>query len=244
MKKSAVFLSVKSALLNNKKYMEFFNNITDLLAKKNICFIGTYTKQPIETLLPEEKKFIAGCILKRQEEFATGRWCARKALEKLGKPSGDILIGDEGEPLWPESICGSITHTHKAFCAAGALSSEYLSIGIDIEDIQRKISDGASKFIVNNDEFEWLKQAEEKKEEYIKLIFCAKESIFKLFYPIIKRRFSFSVISLLPPTKEGHFTIILNKDLNKEFQKGWKGEGIYFSNKEWLLTLSYLTAHN
>ncbi len=244
MKKSAVSLSVKSALLINKKHMEFFNNIKDFLTKKNICFIGTYTKQTPETLLPEEKKFIEGCILKRQEEFATGRWCAREALKKLGMPSENILTGNEGEPLWPDGICGSIAHTHKAFCSVAALSSEYLSIGIDIEDIQRNITDGAAKFIVNNDEFNWLKQTGGKKEEYIKLIFSAKESIFKLFYPIIKRRFSFSVISLLPPTKDGHFTIVLNKDLNKKFQKGWKGKGIYFSSKEWLLTLSYLTADN
>ncbi len=220
--------------------MEFFKNITDILAKRNIIFYGTHNKQSVESLLDEEKKVISGAVLKRQEEFATGRWCARKIFKKMGLNSVPLLNGNRGEPIWPDGICGSISHTKGAYSAAAAFVDYYLSIGIDIENIKRKISEGAAKIILNKDETEWLPAAGTKREEYIKLIFSAKESVFKLFYPVIKRCFSFTAVSILPLSSEGIFSFILNEDFNNIFPKGKVFTGHYFYNKSWLLALSCL----
>ncbi len=221
--------------------MKFFQNIRNFLAKRDISFIGTHSRLSVETLLPEERNIISKTISGRQEEFASGRWCARKALEKLSDAQHLILAGNKGEPLWPEGICGSISHTEGAYCAAVAFSTKYNSLGIDIENIQRKIKDCTVQLIVNNDEFAWLSEAGEKRKEYEKLTFCAKESVFKLLYPIIKHHFSFPSISILPPSAKGYFSFILNDDLNNIMHKGYTGNGFYFYNKKWLLALSYLT---
>lgn len=61
--------------------------------------------------LPEEEPLIAKSVAKRRNEFITVRYCARQALSVLGIPEVPILKGDKGQPLWPDGIVGSMTHT-------------------------------------------------------------------------------------------------------------------------------------
>lgn len=61
--------------------------------------------------LPEEEPLIAKSVAKRRNEFITVRYCARQALSVLGIPEAPILKGDKGQPLWPDGIVGSMTHT-------------------------------------------------------------------------------------------------------------------------------------
>ncbi len=220
--------------------MSFFVHLSPWLAEKDIQLIGTHTLKTNTVLLGAEKKAIASANHRRQTEFATGRWCARKACAKLGLASQPIVSGEEGESLWPSGICGSISHTSGAYCAAVAFSRQYRSLGIDLESMRRKISLDALALILNKDELKWLDCTGPKKGEYEKHIFCAKESIFKMLSPLIKKSFSFSSISLLPPMEEGFLSILLNENLNHEFRKGAKYPGIYFSNHDWIFTLCYL----
>lgn len=220
--------------------MDFFKKIEDELLKDNIYFTGTHSKKSIDILFPEEKKNIAQAIIKRQEDLATGRWCAREAIKQLSVPEQPILIGNEGEPIWPEGICGSISHTKDAYCCAVASTDQYLSIGIDIENTTRKISSKTMAMIANEDEHIWL-NTHQNREKYEKLIFCAKESIFKLFYPLIKQRFFFSAVSLLPVISDTEFTFIINKELDhKYFINGKKYKGQYLFNTDWVFAFCFL----
>ena len=47
---------------------------------------------------------------KRLSDFATGRYCAMKALEQFGIQDAIIPIGEDRAPIWPEGIVGSISH--------------------------------------------------------------------------------------------------------------------------------------
>ena len=48
-----------------------------------------------------------------------------------------------------------------------------------------------------NSEFEWIKGVEEKLRDLrLKMIFSAKESIFKAFFPIVQRYFGFQDVEL------------------------------------------------
>src|SRR5690348_12722868 len=70
-----------------------------------------------EKLFPEEHEYVANSIRSRQDEFRTGRYCARKALHRLGIPAISIPAGSNREPIWPYGYIGSITHCN-GFCAA------------------------------------------------------------------------------------------------------------------------------
>ncbi len=60
-----------------------------------------------EGALEEELALVADAATSRREEFAAGRACARRALQRLGVESGPLLVGENREPLWPEGVVGS-----------------------------------------------------------------------------------------------------------------------------------------
>jgi enterobactin synthetase component D len=84
------------------------------------------------SLVPPE---LARAITRRQMSFIAGRLCAEEALRRLGR-SGAVGRGPSGEPLWPGSVVGSITHTDRLACAlAVPRAAERQGVGIDSERI-------------------------------------------------------------------------------------------------------------
>jgi 4'-phosphopantetheinyl transferase EntD len=65
----------------------------------------------------------------RAGEFIAGRWCAHRALERLGCPEVAIGSGLHGEPCWPQGFTGSITHKPGTAVAVAAREA----IGVDLE---------------------------------------------------------------------------------------------------------------
>jgi 4'-phosphopantetheinyl transferase EntD len=90
--------------------------------------------QPV-VLAPGEDVLVAKAAPKRRREFALGRACARAALSALGH--GDAVIGrrDNGAPLWPEGVVGSITHTSGYAAALVAEAGRFSGVGLDAERV-------------------------------------------------------------------------------------------------------------
>jgi 4'-phosphopantetheinyl transferase EntD len=85
------------------------------------------------TVHPQEDVHVARSAPKRRHDFALGRACARAALGPLGQGEAVIAKGDDGAPLWPPGIAGSITHTEGY--AAALVGRDFAGIGIDAERI-------------------------------------------------------------------------------------------------------------
>jgi 4'-phosphopantetheinyl transferase EntD len=83
-------------------------------------------------LPPGEADRAAGLPRGRAGEFAAGRWCAHRALERLGRAEAEIGSGRHGEPCWPAGFTGSISHKPGAAVAVAAAAPG--AIGIDLED--------------------------------------------------------------------------------------------------------------
>ena len=62
-------------------------------------------------LYPEEARHLQKAVRKRLEEFAAGRLCARLLLREFGIDHFAVEVGADRQPLWPEDLVGSITHT-------------------------------------------------------------------------------------------------------------------------------------
>ncbi|AYG84624.1 4'-phosphopantetheinyl transferase Npt [Streptomyces hundungensis] len=84
-------------------------------------------------LFAGERALCAGCGPRREGEFATGRWCAHRALARLGVVPVEVGRGARGEPLWPPGILGSISHCTGFRAAAVCRSRDALALGIDVE---------------------------------------------------------------------------------------------------------------
>jgi 4'-phosphopantetheinyl transferase EntD len=132
-------------------------------------------------LFPTEEAFIAGAVPRRRDEFSTGRWCARQALEAIGVPPCAIPVGSRREPLWPPGTTGSITHAG-GLCAAIALrATPEQGVGIDLLDLDLagQLLGNAADLINNQEEESAARALIPPEIDSRALLFSAKESVIK-----------------------------------------------------------------
>jgi 4'-phosphopantetheinyl transferase EntD len=135
------------------------------------------------SLWNEETEALGHSISSRRVEFAAGRTCARDALRELGIPAQPILRGLKREPLWPSGIVGSITHCDRYCAAAVAHDSDIMSIGIDAEE-NKPLPDGVLNAIACEEEIRSLNNMALPYLNWDRLLFSAKESVYKAWYPV------------------------------------------------------------
>ncbi|MEW2447783.1 4'-phosphopantetheinyl transferase superfamily protein [Streptomyces parvulus] len=136
-------------------------------------------------LLPEEEPLVARAVAKRRREFTVVRSCARRAMEKLGLPPQPVLTGDRGAPRWPDGLAGSMTHCD-GYCAAALVRLTHLaSLGIDAEP-DGPLPDGVLGSVALPAEVERLGRLAEHRPgiHWDRLLFSAKESVYKAWFPL------------------------------------------------------------
>ncbi|MEW9528047.1 4'-phosphopantetheinyl transferase [Microbispora sp. NPDC049125] len=167
---------------------------------------------PVETLFPEEMPFIAKSADVRRRTFATGRYCARTALGRLGVPPGPIPQGERGAPVWPSGTVGSITHCDGYRAAAVSLTRDAASIGIDAEP-HGPLPEGVLPSIAREEEIAALRalSTREPAIHWNLILFSAKESVYKVWFPLTGRWLDFSEASIELDV-DGGFTVQLLAD--------------------------------
>ena len=145
-------------------------------------------------LFPQEESLIVGAAAKRRHEFAAGRQCARAALAGLGVAPGPILAGDHGRPAWPPGVVGAITHCAGYRAAAVAWAADMMAIGLDAEpadddELPARLLDT----IALPGERARLADLRTAAPEvrWDRLLFSAKESVFKAWFPLAGRWLGF-----------------------------------------------------
>lgn len=148
-------------------------------------------EQPVE-LFPEEEALLGNAVPKRRNEFGTARACARDAMRLLGVQPAAILPGPKREPLWPDGVVGSLTHCSGYRAAALAHRRDFQTIGIDAEP-HAPAPDGVLGAIAIPAELDRMSglKAEDPKICWDRLLFSAKESTYKAWYPVTRRWLGF-----------------------------------------------------
>jgi 4'-phosphopantetheinyl transferase EntD len=144
------------------------------------------------TLFPEEEAAIGRAVGKRRREFISARGCARKALAGLGYEPGPIGSGERGEPIWPAGVVGGITHCTGYRACAVARSDEIATIGIDAEP-HAALPDRLLPRIARAEELPAMRRldSEQPQVHWDRLLFSAKESVFKAWFPLAERSLGF-----------------------------------------------------
>jgi len=149
--------------------------------------IGAATDAQLE---PIETATVGRAVDSRLREFATGRACARRAMVELGVEARGIARGENREPVWPDDVVGSITHT-KGYCAAAvALKSAGITLGIDCEP-DSPLPRGVLDRISTETERTHLAGLPEG-INWDRLLFSAKESVYKALWPVVREWIGFS----------------------------------------------------
>jgi 4'-phosphopantetheinyl transferase EntD len=158
-------------------------------------------------LFPAEEAAIARAVAKRRSEFATGRACARAALAKLGLPPSPIMPGPRGAPQWPPGVTGSITHCAGYRASAVAHLADVASLGLDAEP-NAPLPDGVLERIAVAQERAWLPElaAAVPGVSWDRLLFCAKESVYKAWFPLTGRWLGFEQAAVIVEPQARTFT--------------------------------------
>jgi 4'-phosphopantetheinyl transferase EntD len=167
-----------------------------------VVAVEAFADSPV-ALFPEEEAVVARAVAKRRNEFATVRACARAALAQLGQPPVPILPGTRGAPIWPAGVVGSMTHCDGYRACALALGSAVRAIGLDAEPDQ-PLPAGVLGLVSLEPERDML-AALPPGPHWDRLLFCAKESVYKAWFPLALRWLDFAEaeVALLP---DGTFT--------------------------------------
>ncbi|MBP2473349.1 4'-phosphopantetheinyl transferase EntD [Crossiella equi] len=155
-------------------------------------------------LLPEELAAVEKAVERRRVQYTQARTCARRAMGALGLPERPVLRGPKREPVWPEGVVGSLTHTEGYCAAAVAGHTAIRSVGIDAEQ-HDVLPDGVRRMIAVPAEHEWLDRAPANGTHWDRILFSAKESVYKAWFPITGRWLGFQDAELTFDT-EGGFT--------------------------------------
>jgi enterobactin synthetase component D / holo-[acyl-carrier protein] synthase len=145
-----------------------------------------FGQPPDGVLFPEEQQIIAHAVETRQRDFAAVRSCARACLGRLGYPQVPILPGLGGAPTWPAGVQGSMTHCAGYAAAAVSHHRRILAIGIDAEP-DAPLPDGVLDLIATAAEQDHLAmtQPEPDSPNFDRLLFSAKESVYKAWFPLV-----------------------------------------------------------
>lgn len=147
-------------------------------------------------LFPDEERFVDGAVGCRRREFAAGRACAREALMGLGLRPVSIPSNPDRTPMWPVGVIGSITHCHDYCAAAVCHRGSIIGIGIDVED-GRPLEDSVIDWVCTPRERALLSALPFLRPGiWPKLLFSAKESFYKSYYPATKTFLEFADLEI------------------------------------------------
>ncbi len=208
-------------------------NISSPFSTNGISFsiVGKEELHAVSKLLSPEKSFLSGKeSFKWLDEYARGRMAGRDALIHLGAPKDSpILRGENGEPLWPNGYLGSISHSGGIGVACVSRAGNYLGLGIDLENYEKKRQAGIFKKIATEKELAWINEDDEEVQKRGVLIFSIKESIYKAVYQAFKIRLTYMDAEVSPNLEQLDATVKIIKNnfpQNKIFA-GFKYSGEY-----------------
>ncbi|MCX4851556.1 4'-phosphopantetheinyl transferase [Streptomyces sp. NBC_00893] len=165
-----------------------------LLPEHVSCAVARHDEVAADGLFPQEEAVVRTSVPRRRREFTTVRLCARRALAGLGVPPAPVLPGPRGEPRWPAGVVGSMTHCDGFRAAAVAMDSRMRALGIDAEP-HTPLPAGVFEAVTLPTERARLKLGGEV--HWDRLLFSAKESVFKAWYPLTHHNLGFDEADLV-----------------------------------------------
>lgn len=189
----------------------------------------------VDALSDDERQAVCKAVDKRRHEYATGRWLAHQALADLGVGVDSIPTGPDREPIWPSDVKGSITHTDGHAAVAVSADPMVAGVGIDMECMGR-VGDSILRRILTD------KERARQDEVDPTLLFSAKESCFKVLFPIFRQYVEFQAVEVTLDQARHSFSVSYLGD-HADHRVIEKARGSYQQVEgHWLTCVSLMTA--
>ena len=181
-----------------------------------------FSDAPESTMFSTEAAAVAGAVAERRREFGSVRYCARTALRQLGVPPVPILPGADRAPRWPAGVVGSMTHCAGYRAAVVARSHELGGVGIDAEPHAALPADMLDLVLRAEERARLLTLAgAEPGRHWDRIVFCAKEAVYKAWFPLTGRWLDFEDVSITVHP-DGTFEARLIGDGPRDLEGRWK----------------------
>lgn len=132
-----------------------------------------------DALLPEEAASIASRVPAARRASGAARIVARQLMQQLGGAPAAVPRETSGMPIWPKGLVGSLAHDDRVAVAALARAQDVMSVGIDVEpaaplpaDMQEVVATEREHDRISGDPLGG------------RLLFAAKEAVYKAVYPL------------------------------------------------------------
>lgn len=172
-----------------------------------VAFAEVYDDASALPLYPEEWEAISRAVQERRREFATARTLARACLAQLGHSPVPLLPDADRAPRWPPGFVGSMTHCDGFRAAAVARAADLASLGIDAEP-HEALPEGVLDSVTVPAERGPLTTlaATHPGIAWDRLLFSAKESMFKAWFPLTRRWLDFTECVIEFEPEDGTFS--------------------------------------
>jgi 4'-phosphopantetheinyl transferase EntD len=167
--------------------------MAELLPPGVACAVTDPTEPVAEDeIFASEAAAMARAVPKRRAEFFAGRVAAHRAMQTLGLLPEPVPMGADRAPVWPSDTVGSISHCDGACVALVARADGFRALAVDIEP-DADLPEDVIGMVCLPAERNWLDQVQKTdRRRMARRIFSAKETVFKLQYPITGKMLDFS----------------------------------------------------
>ncbi|WP_297008969.1 4'-phosphopantetheinyl transferase [uncultured Corynebacterium sp.] len=158
---------------------------------------GTPDLSRFRLLHEMERRLVARAVAARRSDFGDARWCAHEALRRWGRDE-PILRGEKGMPLFPHGIVGTLSHTEGLRGALVGDAGVWRSVGLDVEKAQ-PLPAGVFNAVTSPSERWALSRltGSGRCENLLgTVLFSAKESVYKSWFPLAGRFLDFDEAEL------------------------------------------------
>lgn len=162
---------------------------------------------------------LAGATDKRQAEYLAGRAMAQLGQAVLGHQPAQVARSENRVPIWPRGLTGSISHS-SGRCVCLVLPDCTLLVGVDTEALAASNQLRAIDRIVATAQDRALIAQAADKTGLATLLFSAKETLFKLLYPVVGRHFGFACAEICAMPDNGMLHLRLTRDLHPSLPAG------------------------
>ena len=167
-------------------------------------------------LFYEEARYVANALPARAREFAAGRLCARRALERFGFARYPLRVSGDRSPQWPPTLVGSITHIDGGGAAVVAQRRLFRGIGLDMETVGGVTRETWPVVCTAEEAAALAALPETEQARYAALVFSAKESFYKCQHQVTRQWLEFHDVSLnifFDDANAGYFVPTLRKKI-------------------------------
>lgn len=152
---------------------------------------------------------LARTTLQRRREYIAGRLCAHHAIQRVTGRIVSVGQDEQGLPIWPSDVIGSISHSAGVACAAVTYRSSRGRIGIDIEGVLPQSEVGNILDVCASAK----ERSAFSSAQSATMLFSAKESYYKAFAEDLGTLIEFTDVIASPLSAESIIRLTLQRSV-------------------------------